>query len=167
MISIAATSPYFGIHAWRAFQRSQGKGKKYQKRNFSDTFTRLHRKGVIEVERRGHNLRIALTPEGRRLAGYLQVDALKIQRPPQWDKQWRLVMFDVAHQKRRHRDALRTKLEELNFVLYQKSVWLQAFDCKDEIAILKDFFGLKESEISLIVAQKIDREEYFKKRFRV
>ena len=76
-------------------------------------------------------------------------------------------MFDIVQPKRRHRNALRGKLEELGFVLYQKSVWLHAFNCKDEIAILKDFFGLKDSEISLIIAQKIDRETYFKKRFRI
>lgn len=163
-LSIAATSPYFGIHAWRAFQKWQ-KQKEYQKRNFSDIFTRLHRKGFIEVEQRGHNLHIALTPEGRQLAGYLQINALKIHRPKTWDRKWRLVMFDIAQPKRRHRNALRGKLEELGFVLYQKSVWVHAFNCRDEIAILKDFFGLHNKEISLIVAAKIDREDYFKKRF--
>ncbi|MEK7542112.1 MAG: hypothetical protein AAB524_00245 [Patescibacteria group bacterium] len=166
MITVAATSPSFGIHAWRAFQKWQQK-KQYQKRNFSDIFTHLHRKGLIDIEQHGHNLHIALTPKGRQLAGYLQIDFLKIQRPKIWDKKWRLVMFDISQPKRRHRNALRGKLEELGFVLYQKSVWLHAFDCRSEIAILKDFFGLKENEISLIVAQKIDREGYFKKRFRI
>ncbi len=166
MVIIAATSPYFGIHAWRAFQRQQ-RYKKYPKRNFSDVFTRLYRKGLIETEQNGHNLRITLTEEGRRRAGYLQIDALKIRRPKTWDKKWRLVMFDIAQPKLKHRNALRGKLEELGFALYQKSVWLHAFDCKDEIAILKDFFGLQDKEISLIIAAKIDREEYFKKRFKL
>jgi CRISPR-associated endonuclease Cas2 len=165
-ITVAATSPYFGIHAWRAFQKLQ-KQKKYEKQNFSDIFTRLRRKGFIEVKQQGYNLHIALTPEGRRRAGYLQINALKINRPKIWDEKWRLVMFDIAQPKRKHRNALRRKLEELGFALYQKSVWLHAFDCKDEIAILKNFFGLKDSEISLIVAQKIDREQYFKKRFKI
>lgn len=166
MITVAATSPYFGIHAWRAFQKWQ-KQKQYQKHNFSDIFTRLHRKGLIEVEQRGHNLHIALSPKGQQLAGRIQIDSLKIQRPKAWDGKWRLVMFDIAQPKRRHRNALRGKLEELGFALYQKSVWLHAFDCRNEIAILKAFFGLKENEISLIAAQKIDREQYFKKRFQM
>ncbi len=165
VIMIAATSPYFGIHAWRAFQKHQN--KKYQKRSFSDIFTRLHRKGFIITEQNGHSLRITLTSQGRRFAGYLQIDGLKIQQPKKWDRKWRLVMFDIAQPKRKHRNALRGKLEELGFALYQKSVWLHAFDCRDQISILKDFFGLKENEISLIVAAKIDREAYFKKRFKL
>ena len=161
-ISIAATSPYFGINAWRAFRK-----KKYPKRKFSDTFTRLQRKKVIFVEKRGHEVRVSLTPEGRKLAGYMQIDSLKIKRPAKWDKKWRLVLFDIAQLKLIHRNAFRTKLKELGFVLFQKSVWLHAFDCQDEIELLKDFFGLSDNEVCLITAEKIPNEEKFKKYFAI
>ena len=160
-ISIAATSPYFGVNAWRVFR----KRKKYPKQKFSDTFTRLKRKNLIFMEKRGHDIQISLTPEGRKLAGYMQIDALVIKRPAKWDKKWRIVLFDIAQLKSVHRNAFRAKLKELGFVPFQKSVWLHAFDCRDEIGVLKDFFGLSDREVCLITVENIPMEDTFKKHF--
>lgn len=165
-VSIAMTSSHFGINAWRAFQKMR-KQKKYSKQKFSDTFTRLRRKKVIFMEERGHEVKISLTPEGRKLAGYMQIDSLKIKRPAKWDKKWRFVLFDIAQLKLTHRNAFRTKLKELGFVLFQKSAWLHAFECKDEIELLKDFFGLSDNEVCLITVEKIPNEEKFKKYFNI
>lgn len=41
-----------------------------------------------------------------------------------WDKRWVVVMFDVAEVERWVRDSLRTKLLELGFGMYQKSVYI-------------------------------------------
>jgi len=163
-IGIAMTSPYFGINVWRAFKKGM-RQRKYPKRKFSDTFTRLRRKKVIYLEKRGHDIKISLTPEGRKLAGYLQIDSLKIKRPAKWDKKWRLVLFDISQLKLIHRNAFRAKLKELGFVSFQKSVWLHAFDCRDEINLLKDFFGLSDNEVCLIITERITNEEKFKKYF--
>jgi len=163
-IGIAATSSYLGINVWQAFRKAK-KQEKYQKQKFSDTFTRLRRKNVIYVEQRGHEVKISLTPEGRKLAGYMQIDSLIIKKPAKWDKKWRLVLFDIAQLKSIHRNAFRSKLKELGFFLFQKSVWLHAFDCRDEIEVLKDFFGLSDKEVCLITAEKIPMENSFKKHF--
>ncbi len=160
-ISFAATSPYFGINVWRAFRQ----WKKYPKRKFSDTFTRLKRKNLILIERKGNDIEISLTPTGKKLAGYMQIDSLKIKKPKRWDKKWRIVLFDIAQLKSTHRNAFRLKLKELGFVPFQKSVWLHAFDCRDEIEVLKDFFGLNDKEVCLIVTEKIPMENKFKKYF--
>jgi hypothetical protein len=165
-ISIAATSPYFGINAWRAFQKAIRR-KKYPKRKFSDTFTRLQRKRVLFVERSGHEVKIFLTPEGRKLAGYMQIDSLAIKKPARWDKKWRIVLFDIDQLKSTHRNAFRSKLKELGFVLFQKSVWLHAFDCRDEIELLKDFFGLTNKEVCLITTKNIPMENSYKKHFNI
>jgi len=163
-ISIAATSPYFGINCWRAFQKTL-KEKKYPKQKVSDTFTRLKRRGAIFMEKRGHEVIISLTPEGQRLAGYMQIDSLEIKRPKKWDKKWRLVLFDISQLKLAHRNAFRSKLKELGFALFQKSVWLHTFDCRDEIEVLKDFFGLTNKEVCLITTENIPGEDHFKKYF--
>jgi len=163
-VSIAATSPYFGINAWRAFQKMQ-KQKKYPKQKFSDALTRLQRKGAIFMEKDGYDLKISLTPEGRKLAGYMQIDSLVIKKPIKWDKKWRIVLFDIAQLKLKHRNALRAKLKELGFRPLQKSVWLHPFDCQDEINLLKDFLGLSEREVCLLVAENVPAEGNFKKHF--
>lgn len=165
-ISVAATSPYFGVNAWRAFQKAR-RQKRYPKQKFSDTFTRLQRKKAISVEKRGQEVRISLTPEGRKLAGYMQIDSLIVKKPAKWDKKWRIVMFDIAQLKLNHRNAFRSKLKELGFTPFQKSVWLHPFDCRDEIGVLKDFFGLSDKEVCLITTEKIPAESSFKKHFRL
>jgi len=76
-------------------------------------------------------------------------------------------LFDIAQLKSVHRNAFRTKLKELGFVLLQKSVWLHAFDCKDEIELLKDFFGLNNNEVCLITTETIPNEGKFKKYFAI
>ena len=73
------------------------------------------------MEKRGHDIKISLTPEGRKLAGYMQIDALVIKRPAKWDKKWRIVLFDIAQLKSVHRNAFRAKLKELGFVPFQKA----------------------------------------------
>jgi len=163
-ISVAATSPYFGVNAWRAFQNRQ-KRKKYPKQKFSDVFTRLKRKNAIHIERTGHEVKISLTAEGRKLAGYMQIDSLAIKKPAKWDKKWRIIMFDIGQLKLMQRNALRSKLKELGFAPFQKSIWLHPFDCRDEIKVLKDFFGLDDGEVCLITAENIAREDSFKKYF--
>ncbi len=125
----------------------------------------MKRKKEISVEKRGHEVIISLTPEGRKLAGYMQIDSLVIKKPVKWDKKWRIVMFDIAQLKLTHRNAFRSKLKELRFLPFQKSVWLHPFDCRDEIEILKNFFGLSDKEVCLITAENIPLEDDFKKHF--
>jgi len=64
-----------------------------------------------------------------------------------------------------HREAFRGKLKELNFYPLQKSVWIYPFKCKDEIDLLRDFFGLSQDEVRLIVSNSIGKEEKIKKMF--
>jgi len=51
-IVVAATSPHFGVNAWKMFKKINRQGK-YQKQKFSDTFTRLKRRKLIFLEKRG------------------------------------------------------------------------------------------------------------------
>jgi DNA-binding transcriptional regulator PaaX len=130
-------------------------------------FYRLLKSGYIISERRNHDLYIRLTEKEKRTAGWLQIDALKIKRPKKWDGKYRLVIFDISQLKRIYRDALRGKLRELGFVRLQKSVWLHPFDCKDEIELLREFFGLSEKEMRLIIAEDIGDDKWIRKIFQI
>lgn len=162
-VSIAVTSPYFGINLMRQFPR----WRKYKKRKVHDTFKRLRIKGCITIERKNHQIYISLTEEGKKMAGWLQINSLSIKRPKKWDRNWRIVIFDIAQLKRIYRDALRSKLKELGFYPLQKSVWAHPFDCRDEIKLLKEFFGLKDIEMRLIIARDIGQDAWLKKEFKI
>jgi len=165
-ICFAATSPYFFINFLKAFKKWR-KSKKYNRRKVYDAFYLLRKKGAIKIQRKDHQVYISLTEEGKKLAGWLQIDALKIKKPKKWDKKWRIIIFDISELKRLYRDAFRGKLKELGFYPLQKSVWICPFGCRDEIELLREFFGLKEKELRLIVAENIGKDDWLRKVFKI
>jgi DNA-binding transcriptional regulator PaaX len=163
VIAVAATSPYFLVNLLRSYRR----WRKYQKRKISDAFSHLRREGYIEIERRNHQIYIFLTKKGKKKAGRFQIDNLEIKKPKNWDGQWRLILFDVLELKKIHREALRGKLKELGLHLLQKSVWIAPYDCRKEIDLLREFFGLSPNELRLVVSREIGPDEKLKQLFRV
>ncbi|KKT16747.1 MAG: hypothetical protein A2654_00345 [Candidatus Nealsonbacteria bacterium RIFCSPHIGHO2_01_FULL_43_31] len=162
-IAIAATSPYFGIAIWKNLKNRN----KYPKRRVSSKFCELRKRGFIILEKDAHDIKLALTPKGEKIAGYMQINKMKIQRPKKWDSLWRVLTFDISNLKTTQRNAIRKLLKEIGFQCLQKSVWVHAFDCKAEIEIINDFFGLKENEMRLIVAKDIGDSRELKRKFRL
>lgn len=157
-IMIASTSPFFLTNLLKGYK----KWRKYPKKKLSDIFYRLKKQGLIKIERKGAQIFIKLTEEGKKRAGRFQINDLKIKKPKKWDGKWRIVIFDIAELKKVHREAFRGKLKELGFYPLQKSVWVHAFDCRAEIELLREFFGLTKRELRLIVAEKIENDEELK-----
>lgn len=163
LITIAATSPFFIQNLLRGFKKL----KKYQNKKVYDAFYKLKQQGFINFYKKNNQIYISLTEKGKQKAGWMQIDDLKIKKPKKWDGKWRILLFDIAEKKRTHREALRGKLIELGFRLFQKSAWIIPYECRDEVGLLKSFFGLSGKEIKLIVAQNIDGEEEFKEMFKL
>ena|SRR3989344_6907501 len=163
VIVMALSSPYTGVALWRAWQRK----KRYQKRQFATTFHRLRRNNLLRIERQGHEVRISLTPKGKEVAGYMEIEKLRIQKSKHWDGLWRIVVFDIAELRRFERNAFRGMLREIGFVHFQKSVWAQPFPCKREVDILRNFFGLSGIEVQLLEAKIIGDDGHLRKFFQV
>lgn len=161
-ICLAVSSPYFIRNVL-----NNKRWKKYPKQRVSDTFYKLRKQGLIEIEEINHQIYISLTEEGKKKAGMFQINSLEIKKPRKWDKKWRVIIFDVAELKKKYREAFRGKLKELGFIPLQKSVWIHPFDCEAEFELLKDFFGLSEKEIRLITTEKIGKDEELKKIFKL
>lgn len=162
-VYIAASSPYFITNVIRAFKRA----KKYGKKRTYDAFYQLQREGCVRIKEENKQIYISLTDKGRKKAGWLQIDKLKIKKPKRWDGKWRIVIFDIPQSKMIHREALRGKLKHLGFRQLQKSVWTCPFNCKDEIDLLRDFFGFSEKEIRLVVAERIGDDKELRDFFKV
>ena len=101
------------------------------------------------------------------MAGWMQIDDLKIKKPKKWDKKWRLVAFDISQSKKIYREAFRGKLKDLGFISFQKSIWISPYNCKDEINLLIDFFDFSNNEIRLIVADHVSDDRKFRKLFKI
>jgi DNA-binding transcriptional regulator PaaX len=163
LVCFAATSPYF----IRNLLKAVPKWKKYKKRKISSTFKKLLDQGCINIRYENGQIYISLTEKGKKMAGWMQIDSLKIKRPKKWDGKWRIVIFDISQLKKSYREAFRGKLKELGFIQLQKSVWVHAFDCKDEIELLRDFFGLSHKELRLIVSEDIGPDDWIRRTFRL
>lgn len=162
-IYVATSSPYFSIRLIKNIQSLD----KHPRKKLSSAFYTLKKQGCLKIERRGYQIYISLTETGKKKASWLQIDDLKIQKPKKWDRKWRLVIFDISQLKKIYREAFRGKLKELGFLPLQKSVWIIPFDCRDEIDLLKDFLGLTNDEVKLIIADDIGEDGYFKKTFKL
>lgn len=167
-IYLAGSSPYFVLNLEKEFIKWLKHRKyNYKRKQLYNTFYRLNKSGDIIIERKGHQIYIHLTQKGKRKANWMQIDALKIKNQKRWDKKWRLVIFDISQLKKIYREAFRGKLKELGFYPLQKSVWIHPFNCKDEIWLLKDFFGLNDSELRLVIAEDIGPDTELKKFFKI
>lgn len=164
VVTIAATSPYFVRDLLKVWHRR----KQYKQKSIETAFYRLRREGLIMVERKEHDYSVLLTNKGKKRAGLVQLDFLKVSVPKQWDQKWRFLMFDVKQTQRWKRDVLRSFLRRLNFVQFQKSVWIHPYDCEKEVKFLQELLGLNASEIQLIIATDIGESEIpLRKKFKL
>lgn len=144
--------------------KKRAKGKGHDKK-FSNAFYYLKRRGLIEVQKRKGQIYIFLTKEGKKMAGKYQINDLEIEKPKKWDKLWRILIFDVKEGERVKRDTLRGKIRQLGLYQLQKSVWVCPYNFHKEIRLLREFFGLDESEMKIITAYEIENDKSIKKYF--
>jgi len=168
-IAIAATSPYFVSRIMPKIFRYTGHKIRNVKevKSFHRSFYYLRDRGMINIEHRGKQIYVSLTKEGRGKLGKYNIDNLKIKKPKEWDKKWRVLIFDIQDKHKIKREALRGKIKELGLYLLQKSVWVYPYEFQKEIEILRNFFQLNNDEIKIIVANKIEEDNKIKEFFKV
>ncbi|KKP32407.1 MAG: hypothetical protein A2312_04760 [Candidatus Staskawiczbacteria bacterium RIFOXYB2_FULL_32_9] len=162
VITITATSPYFLYKLAKIMLKNKDLSK-YDQKKFSDIFSYAIKRGYIKVEKDGHDIKIVATEKGKRNFEAHKFAKLQIACPRKWDGKWRVVIFDIPDTQKLQRNAFRRKLKSLGFYSLQKSVWLHAFDCKKEIDILRNFFGINQKQIQVLVVQEIEGKELNKK----
>ena len=163
VVAIAAISPSFIANILLKYRKL----RTYPKKKVASAFSYLRKRGLLNIEQKDHQIYISLTDEGRKKAGMFQVNSLGIHRPKKWDGRWRFLLFDIKEKRRPYREALRGMLKQLHFYPFQKSVWVHAFDCRAEVELLKDFFGLSEDELRLLITQDIGNESKLKQFFQL
>ncbi|MBP6889098.1 MAG: CRISPR-associated endonuclease Cas2 [Candidatus Moranbacteria bacterium] len=141
--------------------------KKIDQRNFNRSVHRLsEQKLVQEVSLADGSFRLVLTKEGARQAKIQALFGSKIhfKRPKQWDKKWRIVLFDIPEKERGFRTVLREHLQELHFFKLQQSVFVSPFPCEKPIMELVALYGA-EVHVRIMTAHWIDNETKLKKHF--
>lgn len=105
---------------------------------------RLKRRQLIKMEEIEGRTVITLTEKGKGKRLTCNLDSLTIQQPAVWDGKWRLLIFDIPELKRGGRDRFRSKLKNMKFLQFQKSVWIYPYPCEKEIDFLAEALRVRE-----------------------
>jgi len=129
----------------------------------------LKRRKYITLQQVSKNqVRISLTPSGEQRALGARARRLlgtPVNRPRTWDFKWRLILFDIAAEERAKRNAFREFIRRIGAVMLQKSVWIHPFDCAEHIELLREYFSLSESELRLVVAERVGEDRLLRRHF--
>lgn len=125
---------------------------------------RLKRQGIIRRVTEAKNDYLELTAKGKEKIDRLLVANLIIDKPKEWDKKWRVIMFDIPEREKHLRNLIRSQLYQLGFRQIQKSVFLYPYECSKEINLICDCYGGRKF-IKYLIADIIEGEaeiiEYF------
>lgn len=138
------------------------------RRHYSSRISRslhsLRDKGLVVIKEHGGKQTAELTSAGRKVLTRLSLGQVRPPKPKQWDKQWRIVIFDIPERRRKTRGNLRAMLESIGFLKLQESVWIYPYDCEDLLTLLKTEF-LIGREVLYIVAQDVEGDARLRRAF--
>ena len=164
IITLGAMAPGLLMEINKISRRKRRKEtEKYREiwRNFNS----LKKKGNLEfVKEEDDCLFYKFSEKGENKVRKFIIDELRISPPKEWDKKWRLIIFDIPEKKRGGRVAFRKKLNDMGFYQCQKSAWIHPFPCLEEIEFVKDVFNLKPFVKIFLVDEMTDGKSlyYFK-----
>lgn len=139
--------------------RGDNAATKKEIRKYNNIFYYLKKKELIETKYRGNQMYISLTEKGQKKASKYKINDLKIKTQKDWDKKWWVLIFDIEDKHRSKREALRGKIKELGLYQLQKSVWVCPYEFKNEMDLLRDFFGLESKAMKVITASEIEDDK--------
>lgn len=119
--------------------------------------TRLKKQEMIAIREKDNKTIIEITQKGKRRL--LEYDFENIERKAKKrDGKWRLIIFDIPEEKKRNREAFRSKLIQLDCIRLQDSVFVSAFPCKEEIDFLCHYLEISDY-VTVAVLDRIERGE--------
>ena len=123
----------------------------------------LKRSGYIHIKRDKNNRSFFhLTPKGKlQLLKYLHLEKLVKAK---WDKQWRVIIFDIPESLKKWRGYLRVDLKNLGFHHLQESVYITPYPVTGELDQLLKECNLRKYFRYLTVSE-VDGLEELKKQF--
>jgi DNA-binding transcriptional regulator PaaX len=142
----------------------------YDKNKIANALGNLKRQKLIEiVKEKNGKTTVKLTNKGLRRVRQFSIDTLTIKKPRRWDGKWRILIFDIPSKPKKFnvaREALRRKIKKLKFFQLQKSVWVQPYECEDEILFVAEAYQVQRY-VEIITAEKILHEKKLKKIFKI
>jgi len=161
LIAVAIAAPN-AVQALRLF--GYGKGRRDLGRQTNRSFYYLKEKGYIALEEKEGTKFVCLTEKGKKKLAQYQRHEISFKKPRQWDRKWRVVIFDIKEKRRSVRNKLRAELQNIGFVRLQNSVWVFPYDCEEMLVMLKADIRIGK-DVLYLVSEHIENDAYLKKIF--
>ncbi len=139
-------------------------GLNQKPKNASSYFLKLRKQKLVEIKEEGKYHKLILTENGRKIFMRFDYEELKIQEPRIWDRNFRMIVFDIPERKRTARDSLREKMKELGCIKFNDSVWVYPYPCQKEIDFIANYWGIGKY-VHFVVAKEITNRGVLEKAF--
>jgi CRISPR-associated endonuclease Cas2 len=140
------------------------KRKKIKLYEINKNLKRLMDRGLIEEKEDKTHKFLKVTPKGQRFLLKYKLEGLIEQKPPKWDRKYRVIIFDISEIRKKTRDKLRRMIKGFGFVCLQDSVWVYPYDCQEIIELLKKYLNLK-TEVVYMTVDSIENDKWLRKNF--
>jgi len=135
--------------------------QKHNGRSITNRLYGMRRQGLVKKTAKNGKTFFQLTAKGELR---LLLSKAALSKPKNWDKQWRMLIFDIPEDCRDQRDSLRRLLKQYGFIKLQASVFIHAYPLNREaISYLKKSGLIKY--IRIIRANEIDDDSDLRKKF--
>jgi len=128
--------------------------QKYQISTLHKEFSNLKKTGFIEFKTRYRKPIPVLSQEGKLVIK----TKLSFKRFDDWDRKWRVVLFDIPESTRTERLLLRTELGRLGFGALQKSAYFSPFPLLGVLSRFATNLGIRQY-LSLMEVEKLEDEK--------
>jgi len=166
LIAVAFTNPVGGAKILESLiLKSLDKAwEKYDQRRLKQSIKRMVDRRLLEVKQVGQETVVVVSEKGKRQLLRYNFNKMELKKPTAWDGKWRIVIFDVGENKKVFRDSLRRKIKTLGLFQLQESVFVTPYPCGDQIAFLRQYFGIGD-EVSYFTAIELEEEDFLRKKF--
>lgn len=140
--------------------------KRRQQAEFKRLLYYMKQQGLIAMTSEDYEHGLLVTKKGTLRLRQAEFENLQIPAQIAWDKQWRIVFFDIPEHLRAGRRQLISKLKLLGFIQLQRSVWVHPFPCRNEIELIASTYNVQRY-VSYIEASSIDNQIALENRFNI
>ncbi len=131
----------------------------HKPKNLNQYFFKLRKQKIIEIKKTGQEHKIILTENGQRIFLRFNYEKLGIKKSKIWDRNFRMIIFDIPENKRLARNSLRDKMKDLGFVKFNDSVWVYPYPCQKEIDFIANYWGIGKYVQFALVRDLTNREK--------
>lgn len=139
---------------------------------FKLSIARLQKRGFVSIDHKLEKVKLTHYAyneakfANRHIKSLIFKNSSLAEGAQNWDRNWRIIVFDIPEKLRNLRDDLRSLISEIGFMEFQKSVWVYPFKVPDFILEALNDAKIKKYVRFLLVSE-MDYDWDLRRKFRI